>query len=146
MSDKPDIEAIRARLAAVETYWERLCEGIETDANPKSKHEIQKLYFAALDQVKSHAPADIAALLAEVARLSAEVSALRERLTLTPEKVEELRLLRELRDAVLNLGNARQWRERANQELVDIPVAPKECMALAIALAALDAAEEGRTP
>ena len=94
MSDKPDIEGIRARLAAAADTSVPLDDAIRAG-----------------EALAIHAPADLAALLAEVERLRrgrsewcdradqklteymtqqrdllAEVAALRARLTLTPEK------------------------------------------------------------
>ena len=109
MSDKPDIEAIKARLAELRRADE---EYVSVTANrPAMEPEYNYHLRVARREVEAHAPDDIAALLAEVERLKrersewcdqadrrltdymtqqrdllAEVAALRARLTLTPEK------------------------------------------------------------
>lgn len=119
MSDKPDIDAIEARLAAAIpgpwTYIKKVgCVYVEEFAKDGEGGVAEILsYHDADGEFIAHAPADIAALLAEVERLqreraewrdradalmteqmtqmrdlTAEVEALRARLTLTPEKIE----------------------------------------------------------
>lgn len=111
MSDKPDIDAIKARLAELRRADQ---EYVSVIANrPAMEPEYNYHLRVARREVEAHAPADIAALLAEVERLqreraewrdradalmteqmtqmrdlTAEVEALRARLTLTPEKIE----------------------------------------------------------
>ena len=111
MSDKPDIEAIKARVAELRRADE---EYVSVIANrPAMEPEYNYHLRVARREVEARAPDDIAALLAEVERLQrerrewcdqadrrlteqmtqqrdllAENAALRARLTLTPERIE----------------------------------------------------------
>ena len=69
MSDKPDIEAIKARLAELRRADE---EYVSVTANrPAMEPEYNYHLRVARREVEAHAPDDIAALLAEVGRLKA---------------------------------------------------------------------------
>jgi vacuolar-type H+-ATPase subunit I/STV1 len=70
MSDKPDIDAIKARLAELRRADQ---EYVSVIANrPAMEPEYNYHLRVARREVEAHAPADIAALLAEVERLRAE--------------------------------------------------------------------------
>ena len=72
MSDKPDIEAIKARLAELRRADE---EYVSVIANrPAMEPEYNYHLRVARREVEAHAPADLAALLAEVERLQRERS------------------------------------------------------------------------